>query len=183
MAAVPASGESSVLVIVESPTKARTIAKYLPKGFVVKASVGHVRDLPNSATEVPAKYKKTAWGRLGVNVDGEFEPLYVIPKGKKELVSEMRAAVRKADLIYFATDEDREGESISWHLKDVLVPKVPHKRLVFHEITKTAIRKAPGVAEGHQPRLGAGPGDAPDRRSLVRLRRQPAAVEEDDPKA
>ncbi len=142
MAAVPASGESSVLVIVESPTKARTIAKYLPKGFVVKASVGHVRDLPNSATEVPAKYKKTAWGRLGVNVDGEFEPLYVIPKGKKELVSEMRAAVRKADLIYFATDEDREGESISWHLKDVLVPKVPHKRLVFHEITKTAIRKA-----------------------------------------
>lgn len=136
------TGESRVLVIVESPTKARTIAKFLPKGFVVKASVGHVRDLPNSATEVPAKYKKKPWGRLGVNVEGEFEPVYVIPKGKKDLVKEMKAAVRKADLIYFATDEDREGESISWHLHDVLGPAVPYQRLVFHEITKTAIRKA-----------------------------------------
>ena len=141
--AVPSkTGESRVLVIVESPTKARTIAKFLPKGFVVKASVGHVRDLPNSATEVPAKYKKKPWGRLGVNVEGEFEPVYVVPKGKKDVVKEMRAAVKKADLIYFATDEDREGESISWHLHDVLGPAVPHKRLVFHEITKTAIRKA-----------------------------------------
>ena len=141
--AVPSkTGESRVLVIVESPTKARTIAKFLPKGFVVKASVGHVRDLPNSATEVPAKYKKKPWGRLGVNVEGEFEPVYVVPKGKKDVVKEMKAAVKKADLIYFATDEDREGESISWHLHDVLGPAVPHKRLVFHEITKTAIRKA-----------------------------------------
>ena len=140
MAAAPKSDESRVLVIVESPTKARTITKFLPKGFVVKASVGHVRDLPTSATEVPAKYKKEPWGRLGVNIDGEFEPVYVIPKGKKDLVKEMRAAVKKADLIYFATDEDREGESISWHLQDLLGPKVPHKRLVFHEITKTAIR-------------------------------------------
>lgn len=136
------TGESRVLVIVESPTKARTIAKFLPKGFVVKASVGHVRDLPNNATEVPAKYKKKPWGRLGVNVEGEFEPVYVIPKGKKDLVKQMKAAVRKADLIYFATDEDREGESISWHLHDVLGPAVPYQRLVFHEITKTAIRKA-----------------------------------------
>lgn len=142
MAVSSNTGESRVLVIVESPTKARTIAKFLPKGFVVKASVGHVRDLPNSATEVPAKYKKKPWGRLGVNVEGEFEPVYVIPKGKKDLVKEMKAAVRKADVIYFATDEDREGESISWHLHDVLGPAVPHKRLVFHEITKTAIRKA-----------------------------------------
>ena len=142
MAVSSKTGESRVLVIVESPTKARTIAKFLPKGFVVKASVGHVRDLPNNATEVPAKYKKKPWGRLGVNVDGEFEPVYVIPKGKKDLVKEMKAAVRKADVIYFATDEDREGESISWHLHDVLGPAVPHKRLVFHEITKTAIRKA-----------------------------------------
>ncbi len=142
MAVSSKTGESRVLVIVESPTKARTIAKFLPKGFVVKASVGHVRDLPDSATEVPAKYKKKPWGRLGVNVDGEFEPVYVIPKGKKDLVKEMRAAVKKADLIYFATDEDREGESISWHLHDVLGPAVPYKRLVFHEITKTAIRKS-----------------------------------------
>lgn len=142
MAVSSNTGESRVLVIVESPTKARTIAKFLPKGFVVKASVGHVRDLPNNATEVPAKYKKKPWGRLGVNVEGEFEPVYVIPKGKKDLVKEMRAAVKKADLIYFATDEDREGESISWHLHDVLGPAVPYKRLVFHEITKTAIRKA-----------------------------------------
>lgn len=142
MAVSSKTGESRVLVIVESPTKARTIAKFLPKGFVVKASVGHVRDLPNSATEVPAKYKKEPWGRLGVNVEGEFEPVYVVPKGKKDVVKEMRAAVKKADLIYFATDEDREGESISWHLHDVLGPAVPHKRLVFHEITKTAIRKA-----------------------------------------
>ena len=140
MAAAPKSDESRVLVIVESPTKARTITNFLPKGFVVKASVGHVRDLPTSATEVPAKYKKEAWGRLGVNIDGEFEPVYVIPKSKKDLVKEMRAAVKKADLIYFATDEDREGESISWHLQDLLGPKVPYKRLVFHEITKTAIR-------------------------------------------
>ena len=142
---MPASsntGETSVLVIVESPTKARTIAKFLPKGFVVKASVGHVRDLPNSATEVPAKYKKKPWGRLGVNVEGEFEPIYVIPRSKKDLVKEMRAAVKKADRIYFATDEDREGESISWHLKDLLGPQVPYQRLVFHEITKTAIRKS-----------------------------------------
>ncbi|MDE0261572.1 MAG: type I DNA topoisomerase [Bryobacterales bacterium] len=142
MAASPKTGEPRVLVIVESPTKARTIAKFLPKGFVVKASVGHVRDLPNNATEVPAKYKKEPWGRLGVNVEGEFEPVYVVPKGKKDLVKEMKAAVRKADLIYFATDEDREGESISWHLHDVLGSAVPYKRLVFHEITKTAIRKA-----------------------------------------
>ena len=142
MAASSQTGESRVLVIVESPTKARTIEKFLPKGFVVKASVGHVRDLPNNATEVPAKYKKEPWGRLGVNVDGEFEPVYVVPKGKKDLVKEMKAAVRKADLIYFATDEDREGESISWHLHDMLGPAVPYKRLVFHEITKTAIRKA-----------------------------------------
>ena len=142
MAVTSKTGEERVLVIVESPTKARTITKFLPEGFVVKASVGHVRDLPNSATEVPAKYKKQPWGRLGVNVDGEFEPIYVIPKGKKDLVKEMRAAVRKADLIYFATDEDREGESISWHLQDLLGPKIPYKRLVFHEITKSAIRKS-----------------------------------------
>ena len=132
----------SALVIVESPTKARTISGFLPKDFVVKASIGHVRDLPNNAGDIPAKLKKQPWARTGVNVEDDFEPLYVIPKEKKELVREMRAAVKKANRIYFATDEDREGESISWHLLELLGPKVPFERLVFHEITRDAIQKA-----------------------------------------
>ncbi len=138
----PSPASSTSLVIVESPTKARTIARYLPKDFTVKASVGHVRDLPNSATEVPAKYKKQGWGRLGVNVEQDFEPLYVVPKDKRKLVKEIKDAVKGAGRIYFATDEDREGESISWHLLQLLRPAVPYQRLVFHEITKTAIQKA-----------------------------------------
>ena len=137
-----ASTGSRVLVIVESPTKARTIERFLPDGFVVKASVGHVRDLPDSATEIPAKLKKQPWSRLGVNVDDEFAPVYIVPKDKKDLVKEMKAAVKLADRVYFATDEDREGESISWHLVELLKPRVPFERLVFHEITKDAIRKA-----------------------------------------
>ena len=137
-----APSRSRILVIVESPTKARTITKFLPKGFTVKASVGHVRDLPNSAKDIPAKYKKLKWSRLGVNIEDDFEPLYVVPKEKKELVKEMRTAVAKCDRIYFATDEDREGESISWHLLELLGPRVPFERLVFHEITKDAINKS-----------------------------------------
>ena len=133
---------SRVLVIVESPTKARTITKFLPKGFTVKASVGHVRDLPNSAKDIPAKYKKLPWSRLGVNVEDGFEPLYIVPRDKKALVQEMKAAVANSDRIYFATDEDREGESISWHLLELLGPRVPSERLVFHEITRDAIRKS-----------------------------------------
>ena len=136
------SNPAKALVIVESPTKARTIKKFLPDGFVVKASVGHVRDLPNSATDIPPKLKKHPWARLGVNVEGDFEPIYVIPKDKRDLVREMRKEVRAAQHIYFATDEDREGESISWHLLELLGPKVPFERLVFHEITKDAIQKA-----------------------------------------
>ncbi len=136
------SNPSKTLVIVESPTKARTIAKFLPDGYVVKASVGHVRDLPNSATDIPAKLKKNPWARLGVNVEADFEPVYVIPKDKKELVKDIRKAVREAEHVYFATDEDREGESISWHLLEILGPKVPTERLVFHEITAKAIRTA-----------------------------------------
>ncbi len=139
---MPAANPSSVLVIVESPTKARTITKFLPKGFTVKASVGHVRDLPNSAKDIPPKYKGRKWSRLGVNVEEDFAPLYVIPKDKKALVREIRAAVKKADRIYFATDEDREGESISWHLLQLLGAKVPHERLVFHEITSAAIGRS-----------------------------------------
>jgi DNA topoisomerase-1 len=137
-----APSRSRVLVIVESPTKARTITKFLPKGYTVKASVGHVRDLPNSAKDIPSKYKKLPWSRLGVNIEDGFEPLYVVPKDKKGLVREMKAAVAKSDRIYFATDEDREGESISWHLVELLGPRVPFQRLVFHEITKDAIRES-----------------------------------------
>ena len=143
-----ASASSKVLVIVESPTKARTIEKFLPKGYVVKASVGHVRDLPNSATDVPAKFKKKPWARLGVDVEDDFRPVYIIPKDKKDLVKEIRAAVKQADRIYFATDEDREGESISWHLLELVGTRVPSQRLVFHEITEEAIRKALDAPRG-----------------------------------
>ncbi len=127
------------VVIVESPTKARTIKDFLPKGYKVVASMGHVRDLPQSAAEIPEKVKKESWSQLGVNVDKNFEPLYVIPKGKKKVVKELKTAVKDADEIILATDEDREGESISWHLLEVLKPKIPSRRMVFHEITKTAI--------------------------------------------
>ena len=129
-------------MIVESPTKARTISKFLGKGFEVLASNGHIRDLPDSAAEIPAKLKKEPWARLGINIDAEFEPLYVVPESKKNQVKELRAAVKGVDIIYLATDEDREGESISWHLLEVLKPKVPVKRLVFHEITRSAIEQS-----------------------------------------
>jgi DNA topoisomerase I len=127
------------LVIVESPTKAKTITKFLGKDYVVRASMGHVRDLPENAGEVPAKLKKEPWARLGVNVDKEFEPIYVVPKSKKDQVKELQDLLKNSDTLYLATDEDREGESISWHLREVLKPKVPTRRLVFHEITKDAI--------------------------------------------
>ncbi|MDP6762080.1 MAG: type I DNA topoisomerase [Planctomycetota bacterium] len=130
------------LVIVESPTKARTISAFLPEGFSVEASVGHVRDLPTSAAEVPAAIKKEPWGRMCINVDSEFEPTYVVPSSKKKQVAKLRKLLKDADVLYLATDEDREGESISWHLVEVLAPKVPQKRLVFHEITREAIEAA-----------------------------------------
>ena len=132
----------SALVIVESPTKARTIKRFLPKGYVVEASIGHVRDLPQSASEVPAKYKKEPWSRLGINVDNGFAPLYVTPKGKSKVIRHLKEQLKSADVLYLATDEDREGESISWHLLEILKPKVPVRRMVFHEITKKAIEHA-----------------------------------------
>ena len=132
----------SALVIVESPTKARTIEKFLGPGYVVKASNGHIRDLPSSQAEVPEKYKKAPWRDLGVDIDSNFEPLYVIPESKKQNVRELKKLVQEASEIYLATDEDREGESISWHLLETLKPKVPVKRLVFHEITREAIQHA-----------------------------------------
>ncbi|MBN1442157.1 MAG: type I DNA topoisomerase, partial [Planctomycetes bacterium] len=130
------------LVIVESPTKARTIAKFLPRGFVVESSIGHIRDLPTTAKEIPARYKKEPWARLGVDVENGFEPLYVVPSEKKKQVSKLKALLAGADALYLATDEDREGESISWHLCEVLRPRIPRKRLVFHEITREAIHAA-----------------------------------------
>ncbi len=130
---------SKSLVIVESPTKAKTITKFLGKDFVVRASMGHVRDLPENASEVPANLKKEPWARLGVNILDDFEPIYVVPKNKKDHVKELKELLKTSDNLYLATDEDREGESISWHLHEVLKPKIPTKRLVFHEITKDAI--------------------------------------------
>ncbi len=133
---------SKSLVIVESPTKAKTIEKFLGKDFEVLASYGHVRDLPNNASEVPEALKKEKWAKLGVNPDKDFETLYVVPEAKKKRVKELKDALKGCDELLLATDEDREGESISWHLLELLRPKVPVKRLVFHEITKEAISKA-----------------------------------------
>ncbi|AOY79072.1 type I DNA topoisomerase [Moorena producens JHB] len=132
----------TTLVIVESPTKARTIRNYLPSGYQVEASMGHVRDLPQSASEIPEKYKGEKWAKFGVNVEADFEPLYLVPKDKKQVVQQLKAALKDSDELILATDEDREGESISWHLLQILKPKVPTKRMVFHEITKDAIQNA-----------------------------------------
>ncbi|MCB0322139.1 MAG: type I DNA topoisomerase [Bdellovibrionales bacterium] len=130
------------LVIVESPTKAKTISKFLGKGFTVKASNGHIRDLPNKAAEIPTKFKKEEWAKLGVNIDNGFEPLYIVPANKKDNLKALKEALKGSETLLLATDEDREGESISWHLVEALSPKVPVKRLVFHEITKDAIQQA-----------------------------------------
>jgi DNA topoisomerase-1 len=130
------------LVIVESPAKAKTIAGYLGKDFVVESSIGHVRDLPHNASEIPAKYKSESWSRLGVDVDNDFQPLYVVDSRKKKVVSDLKAKLKNADELLLATDEDREGEAIAWHLREVLQPKVPVKRMVFHEITRPAIERA-----------------------------------------
>jgi DNA topoisomerase I len=130
------------LVVVESPTKARTIRNFLPAEYRVEASMGHVRDLPSSASEIPDTLRDTEWARLGVNVDKDYQPLYVVPPDKKKIVRELKAALKDADELYIATDEDREGESIGWHLVEVLEPRVPVKRMVFHEITREAIEQA-----------------------------------------
>jgi DNA topoisomerase-1 len=131
------------LVIVESPAKARTIGGYLGQGYVVESSIGHIRDLPQSAADTPAKIKDKPWGRLAVDVDNGFEPYYVVPRDKKSHISKLKTLLKDADELYLATDEDREGEAIAWHLLDELKPKnIPVKRMVFHEITKAAIQQA-----------------------------------------
>jgi DNA topoisomerase I len=130
------------LVIVESPAKAKTIARFLGSEYVVESSIGHIRDLPRNAGEVPAAYKGTPWARLGVNVDEDFKPLYVISSEKKAQVKRLRTLLADASELYLATDEDREGESIAWHLREVLSPRVAVRRMVFHEITPGAIAEA-----------------------------------------
>jgi DNA topoisomerase-1 len=133
---------SKRLVIVESPAKARTIKNFLGPEFDVESSIGHIRDLPERAADVPAKYKKEPWARLGVNVERDFEPLYVVDSQKKQRVAELKKRLSQADELLLATDEDREGEAIAWHLYEVLKPKVPARRMVFHEITREAIERA-----------------------------------------
>jgi DNA topoisomerase I len=135
-------GHGTTLVIVESPSKARTIAGYLGRGYVVESSVGHIRDMPDSAAEIPAKYRGEPWARLGVNVDDNFAPLYVVQSGKRQQVSKLKSLLKDADELLLATDEDREGEAIAWHLVEELKPKVPTHRMVFHEITPEAISRA-----------------------------------------
>ena len=130
------------LVIVESPAKARKIGSFLGDEYVVEASVGHIRDLPQRAADIPKEYKKLAWAKEGVNIEEDFAPLYVINPDKKAKVSELKELMKDADELILATDEDREGEAIAWHLIEVLRPKIPVKRMVFHEITKEAIQKA-----------------------------------------
>ena len=130
------------LVIVESPTKARKIAGYLGPNYIVESSRGHIRDLPKNAADVPAKYKSEPWARTGVDVDHDFEPLYVISPDKKATVAELKNLLKDVDELYLATDGDREGEAIAWHLLETLKPKIPVRRMVFHEITESAIRAA-----------------------------------------
>ncbi|CAN5437731.1 type I DNA topoisomerase [soil metagenome] len=130
------------LLIVESPAKARTIAGFLGQDYVVESSIGHIRDLPRAAADVPAAYKGESWSRLGVDVDNGFKPLYVVAREKKDQVAKLRRLVKDASEVYLATDEDREGESIAWHLLEVLSPRVPVRRMVFHEITRSAIERA-----------------------------------------
>ena len=140
--AAPGNGHGTKLVIVESPSKARTIAGYLGQGYVVESSVGHIRDMPDSAAEIPDKYRGEPWARLGVNVDDNFEPLFVVHSDKRQQVSKLKSLLKDADELLLATDEDREGEAIAWHLLQELKPKVPTSRMVFHEITPEAIARA-----------------------------------------
>src|SRR5690606_30943293 len=139
---VPSTAKSTKLVIVESQAKANTISGYLGPGYVVEASLGHVRDLPRSAADIPAKFKGEPWARLGVDVDHDFAALYVVSPDRKQQIAKLSKLTKEVDEVYLATDEDREGEAIAWHLVETLRPKVPVRRMVFHEITKPAIAAA-----------------------------------------
>ncbi|MGH9294556.1 MAG: toprim domain-containing protein, partial [Acidimicrobiales bacterium] len=130
------------LVVVESPAKAKTIAGFLGRDYAVESSIGHIRDLPRSAAEIPESLKGEAWARLGVDVDNDFKALYVVAREKRQQVQKLKRLVADASELYLATDEDREGESIAWHLVEVLSPRIPVYRMVFHEITPAAIEEA-----------------------------------------
>ena len=130
------------LVIVESPAKAKTISPFLGTDYHVESSIGHIRDLPRNAADVPPAYKGEPWARLGVDVDNDFKPLYVVSREKRDQVKKLKTMVKDASELYLATDEDREGESIAWHLLEVLAPRIPVRRMVFHEITRPAIERA-----------------------------------------
>jgi DNA topoisomerase-1 len=138
----PSAGAGRKLVIVESPTKSKKIQQYLPKGFTVDSCVGHIRDLPSSKADIPEEIRGKPWADFGVDVEHGFAPYYVTIPGKQKVISGLRSKLKAADELYLATDEDREGESISWHLVEALKPKVPVRRMVFNEITKDAIRRA-----------------------------------------
>src|SRR6185369_17132343 len=133
---------SKPLVIVESPAKAKTLGRFLGDKYRVEASYGHIRDLPESASDVPKEIKGKDWGRLGVDVEQDFTPYYVVPSDKRKQVAHLKTAVKDASELLLATDPDREGESISWHLTQVLKPRIPVRRIVFHEITEDAVREA-----------------------------------------
>ena len=137
-----AAEPGKTLVIVESATKAKKIQPYLGDNYIVEASVGHIRDLPRGAADVPAKFKKESWARLGVNPEDDFAPLYVVSPDKKKKVADLKSKLKQCDSLLLATDPDREGEAIAWHLLEVLKPKVPVRRMVFNEITKSAILEA-----------------------------------------
>jgi DNA topoisomerase-1 len=139
---VAKSAKNTRLVIVESPAKAKTISGYLGPGYVVEASLGHVRDLPRNAADVPARYKKEPWARLGVDVDNDFQALYVVSPDRRAQIAKLTKLAKEVDEVFLATDEDREGEAIAWHLLETIKPKVPVKRMVFHEITRPAIQAA-----------------------------------------
>ncbi len=136
------AGKGGKLVIVESPAKAKTIGGYLGSGYTVESSIGHIRDLPRNAADVPAKYKGESWARLGVDTEHDFEPLYVVSTDRRQQVNKLKALIKDADELYLATDEDREGEAIAWHLVQTLKPTIPVRRMVFHEITPAAIQRA-----------------------------------------
>ena len=143
------------LVIVESPAKAKTISRFLGPGYRVEASLGHVRDLPAGRKDLPEEYRGFKWADFAVNIDDQFQPIYVVPDEKKKHIANLKAALKGADELLLATDEDREGESISWHLSEVLAPKVPVRRIVFHEITREAIEEA--IAHPARHRSGSRP--------------------------
>jgi DNA topoisomerase-1 len=136
------TGGGKTLVVVESPTKAKTIRKFLGRDFIVESCMGHIRDLPQSSKDIPEKFKKQKWAQLGVDTDHDFEPIYCVPKNKTKVVSLLKDKLKQVDRLLLATDEDREGESISWHLVETLKPQVPYRRMVFNEITKDAIIEA-----------------------------------------